>query len=58
MVMIASGILIALFLVQSRSTEKVANFFGPVMMIWFLTLAGLGIYHIADDLGVFASIHP
>ena len=57
-VMIASGILIALFLVQSRGTEKVANFFGPVMMIWFLTLAGLGIYHIADDLGVFASINP
>jgi KUP system potassium uptake protein len=57
-VMIASGILIALFLVQSRGTEKVANFFGPIMMIWFLTLAGLGVYHIADDLGVFASINP
>ncbi len=57
-VMIASGILIALFLVQSRGTAKVANFFGPLMMIWFLTLAGLGIYHIADDVGVFASINP
>ncbi|MFA6968874.1 potassium transporter Kup [Bosea sp. (in: a-proteobacteria)] len=57
-VSIASGILIALFLVQSRGTEKVANFFGPIMMVWFLTLAGLGIYHISDDLGVFASINP
>lgn len=57
-VTIASGILIALFLVQSRGTAKVANFFGPIMMVWFLTLAGLGIYHIADDLGVFASINP
>lgn len=55
---IASGILIALFLVQSRGTAKVANFFGPVMLVWFLTLAGLGIYHIADDIGVFASINP
>ena len=55
---IASVILIALFLVQSRGTGKVANFFGPIMTIWFLTLAGLGIYHIADDLGVFASINP
>ncbi|AZO81675.1 potassium transporter Kup [Bosea sp. Tri-49] len=55
---IASVILIALFLVQSRGTGKVANFFGPVMTIWFLTLAGLGIYHISDDLGVFASINP
>ena len=55
---IASVILIALFLVQSRGTGKVANFFGPIMTIWFLTLGGLGIYHIADDLGVFASINP
>ena len=55
---IASGILIALFLVQSRGTDKVANFFGPIMLVWFLTLAGLGIYHIADDIGVFASINP
>lgn len=57
-VWIASAILIALFLVQSRGTTKVANFFGPVMLVWFLTLAGLGIYHIADDLSVFASINP
>ncbi|KRE20895.1 potassium transport protein Kup [Bosea sp. Root483D1] len=55
---IASVILIALFLVQSRGTGKVANFFGPIMTVWFLTIAGLGIYHIADDLGVFASINP
>lgn len=57
-VTIASAILIALFLVQSRGTAKVANFFGPVMTVWFLTLGGLGIYHIADDVGVLASINP
>ncbi len=28
------------------------------MLVWFLTLAGLGVYHIQDDLGVFASISP
>jgi KUP system potassium uptake protein len=50
--------MIALFLVQSRGTAKVANFFGPVMTLWFLTLGGLGIYHISDDLGVLASINP
>ncbi len=55
---ISSAILLALFLVQSSGTQKMANFFGPAMLIWFLTLAGLGIYHIADDLGVFASINP
>lgn len=57
-VSIASAILIVLFLVQKRGTGRVASFFGPVMMVWFVTLAGLGIYHIADDLSVFASINP
>ncbi|WP_083533454.1 potassium transporter Kup [Bosea sp. WAO] len=57
-VTIASVIMIALFLVQSRGTAKVANFFGPVMTVWFVTLGGLGIYHISDDLGVLASINP
>jgi KUP system potassium uptake protein len=57
-VIIASVILIALFLVQSRGTEKVANFFGPVMLVWFVTLAVLGIIHVSDDLGVLASINP
>jgi KUP system potassium uptake protein len=55
---IASAILIGLFAVQSRGTGKVAAFFGPVMMVWFITLAALGVYHIQDDLGVFASVNP
>jgi KUP system potassium uptake protein len=57
-VTIASVILIGLFLVQSRGTEKVATFFGPVMLVWFVTLAVLGIIHISDDLGVLASVSP
>ncbi len=57
-VWIASAILIGLFAVQSRGTQNVANWFGPIMMVWFLTLAGLGIYHIQDDVGVFASVNP
>ncbi len=57
-VYIASAILIGLFAVQSGGTESVAKWFGPIMGIWFLTLAGLGIYHIQDDVGVFASINP
>ncbi len=55
---IASVILIGLFVMQSHGTHRVATFFGPVMLVWFLTLAGLGIYHIADDLSVFRSINP
>jgi KUP system potassium uptake protein len=57
-VWIAVAILLALFFVQSRGTGRVASFFGPVMLVWFTTLAGLGLYHIADDWGVFASVNP
>ncbi len=55
---IASAILIVLFVMQSHGTHRVATFFGPIMLIWFLTLGVLGIYHIADDLSVFRSINP
>jgi KUP system potassium uptake protein len=55
---IALGILTLLFSVQARGTGKVAAFFGPVMVFWFLTLALLGLLHIADDPGVFAAILP
>jgi len=55
---ISAGILIGLFLIQSRGTAMVAKFFGPVTALWFLTLAGLGVYHIADDLSVFRALSP
>jgi KUP system potassium uptake protein len=55
---IALGILIALFAVQSRGTGRVAAFFGPITLLWFLTMAGLGLLHIADDPGVFRSMNP
>ncbi|MTW15403.1 potassium transporter Kup [Rhodoplanes serenus] len=51
-------ILVALFAVQSRGTAGVATFFGPVMVVWFLALAGLGLLHIADDPHVFGAINP
>ena len=51
-------ILVALFAVQSRGTARVASFFGPVMTIWFLALAALGLLHVADDPGVFEAINP
>jgi KUP system potassium uptake protein len=51
-------ILTALFAVQSRGTAKVAAFFGPVMVLWFITIAGLGLYHISDDPGVMAAVNP
>ncbi|WP_446680588.1 potassium transporter Kup [Camelimonas abortus] len=55
---IASAILAALFLVQSRGTATVARLFGPVMILWFALLAAGGLYHILDDPGVFAALDP
>ena len=41
------AILIALFLIQSRGTERVATFFGPIMLVYFATIAVLGAVSIA-----------
>ncbi|MBI5922262.1 MAG: potassium transporter Kup [Betaproteobacteria bacterium] len=51
-------ILIALFLVQRRGTASVGTFFGPIMVLWFFTLAGLGVISIAENPGVLQAINP
>jgi KUP system potassium uptake protein len=51
-------ILVLLFSVQSRGTAMVATAFGPVMIVWFLTLTVLGLSHISDDPGVLAALNP
>ena len=55
---IAATILIALFLIQAKGTASVARFFGPICAIWFLVLAGLGVYHIAEDPTIFRALSP
>jgi KUP system potassium uptake protein len=55
---ISAGVLIALFLVQARGTASVARFFGPITLVWFLTLAGLGLIHIFDDVSILRSLSP
>ena len=51
-------ILVLLFSVQSGGTARVASAFGPVMVVWFVTLAILGVIHISDDPTVLAAINP
>ncbi|QWG20290.1 potassium transporter Kup [Bradyrhizobium sediminis] len=51
-------ILVVLFSVQSSGTARVATAFGPVMVVWFATLAVLGLVHISDDPSVLAAINP
>ena len=55
---LTAAILVILFLVQARGTASVAKLFGPVTAVWFLVLAALGLYHIADDPSVFRALSP
>src|SRR5438874_1592793 len=51
-------ILVVLFAVQSSGTARVASAFGPVMIVWFATLAIVGIINISDDPSVLTAINP
>ncbi len=55
---IAVVILIGLFAIQSRGTAVVGAMFGPIMVVWFVVLAALGIVHLADAPAVFAAVDP
>lgn len=52
------GILVALFAIQARGTASMARLFGPVCMVWFIALAGLGLWHIADAPQILAAFNP
>jgi KUP system potassium uptake protein len=51
-------ILLALFAIQSRGTATIGQWFGPVMLIWFATIAVLGLLGIAKHPSVFAALNP
>jgi KUP system potassium uptake protein len=51
-------ILITLFFVQSRGTGRVATFFGPIMVVWFLSIALMGLSHIGDAPRILYAFNP
>ena len=51
-------ILVALFAAQSRGTATVAAFFGPVMVVWFVSIAIAGALHIHEDPHVLLALNP
>jgi KUP system potassium uptake protein len=51
-------ILTALFLVQKKGTAKVGRVFGPVMVLWFVTIAILGMAEIARGPAILGAINP
>ncbi|MCP5269502.1 MAG: potassium transporter Kup [Zoogloeaceae bacterium] len=52
------SVLFGLFLVQKRGTATVGSFFGPIMLLWFGTLAVLGIYNLIANPAVLKAINP
>ncbi|GAC1667624.1 MAG: KUP/HAK/KT family potassium transporter [Steroidobacteraceae bacterium] len=51
-------ILLCLFAAQRFGTDKIGQAFGPVMMLWFIVIATLGIVSIAHHPGVIAALDP
>jgi len=58
LMIIAGVIAICLFSFQSRGTEKVAWTFGPVMLIWFIALAGFGLMALISSPSVLLALNP
>ena len=55
---ITIAILLCLFLIQKKGTSVVGILFGPVMLIWFASLAVMGIYQIQDAPQIIAALNP
>ncbi|VEG91897.1 potassium transporter Kup [Legionella spiritensis] len=55
---LSCGIILCLFLVQSKGTGKIGIAFGPVLIIWFLTIGVLGLVQIIANPMVLKAIHP
>jgi KUP system potassium uptake protein len=55
---ITVSILVGLFSVQKYGTAVVGKVFGPLMLLWFATIGGLGLYNIMIEPSVFRAINP
>ncbi len=58
LILIAAIIAILLFAFQRKGTEKVAGVFGPLMLLWFLSLSISGIVSIIQVSAVIMAVHP
>jgi KUP system potassium uptake protein len=54
----AVAILVALFAIQSQGTARIGHLFGPVMLLWFVSMALMGISGIARHPAVLAALSP
>jgi KUP system potassium uptake protein len=55
---ITIAVLIGLFVVQSRGSERIGAYFGPIMALWFAALAIAGLAQVVREPGVLAALNP
>jgi KUP system potassium uptake protein len=51
-------IIVGLFFVQRHGTAAVSILFGPIMVVWFVTMAVLGLMHVGDDWSILKAFNP
>jgi KUP system potassium uptake protein len=51
-------VLLGLFAVQKRGTAGIGKFFGPVTLVWFVTIAVLGVSHIVHHPEILKALNP
>jgi KUP system potassium uptake protein len=51
-------VLIGLFTVQKSGTAKVGAMFGPIMLLWFTTIAALGLWQVIKEPSVLRAVNP
>ncbi len=51
-------VLVALYSVQSHGTAGIGRWFGPIMALWFLVLAAMGVVNIAETPQILAALNP
>ncbi|MGO9756480.1 MAG: potassium transporter Kup [Roseiarcus sp.] len=51
-------VLVALFAVQPQGTARIGRAFGPIMLAWFVVMAVLGVYGIAQHPSIVAALNP
>ena len=57
-IILSLAILSGLFYAQSRGTAKVARLFGPIIAVWFLCIAVIGLSHLVRQPGILLAISP
>lgn len=55
---ISCFIMLILFIMQARGTAKIGAAFGPVIIIWFICIAYLGLIHILENTSVIKAVNP